>query len=61
MILEEINRGEIPKPMLIKTDSHGEKQITQLADSKQNRITINRIMEIQNMHEVADLQELEAL
>ena len=61
MILEEINRGEIPKPMLIKTDSHGEKQITQLADSKQNRITINRIMEIQNMHEVVDLQELEAL
>ena len=24
-ILEEINRGEIPKPMMIKTDSHGDK------------------------------------
>ena len=47
--------------MMIKTDSHGEKQITQLVGSTKNAITINRIKEIQNLHEVADKEELETL
>ena len=39
--------------MLIKTDSHGEKQITKLDASK--AITIGRIKDIQSLHQVADL------
>ena len=51
--VEDLNRGDIPQPMLIKTDSHGEKQITKLDASK--AITIGRIKDIQSLHQVADL------
>ena len=57
--VEDLNRGDIPQPMLIKTDSHGEKQITKLDASK--AITIDRIKNIQSLHQVADLAELEKL
>ena len=43
---ENINRGEMPKPVMIKTDSHGEKIITNESQPNSARLTIERIKEI---------------
>ena len=48
----------MPKPMLIKTDSHGEKHITNIKQQDSARMTIERIKQIQNMEAIADFQEL---
>ena len=51
----------MPKPMLIKTDSHGEKHITNIKQQDSARMTIERIKQIQNMEAIADFQELQNL
>ena len=47
--------------MLIKTDSHGEKHITNIKQQDSARMTIERIKQIQNMEAIADFQELQNL
>ena len=46
LIIEDIVMGNMPKPMLIKKDSHGEMNVEEVKGAEAQILTIERVREL---------------